>query len=110
MGFTLNLRLRCSSPASVPSGVEQLLKPPKDPETLPSCIHTAASQYVRQPRAAVPKHCTLHAGQCSLVRNAPHLRAVPKGVGRLEAQPVPDYAALTLVAALGPFMPSKEEA
>ena len=45
-----------------------------------------------------------------MVTNAPHLRAVPEGVGRLEAQAIPDYAALALVAALGAFMPSKEQA
>ena len=37
-GVTLCLRLRCSSPASMPKGVEQLLKPPRDPDTLPSCM------------------------------------------------------------------------
>lgn len=71
-GVTLCLRLRCSSPASMPRGVEQLLKPPKDPDTLPSCMpHIKISGVDSGGRRKLcPEHCecthkpTEHGQEC----------------------------------------------
>ena len=66
--LTLCLRLRCSSPTSMPRGVEQLLKPPKDPDTLPSCtpqvmISAANSDSQARLRAVPTALRTAHASQ-----------------------------------------------
>ena len=107
---TLCLRLRCSSPDSWPRGVEQLLKPPKDPEMLPSCVMQVSGQVTSLPWQSIlgfgsMRHLSRHKEAAGFrVEGATHLRAKLDGIGRLEAQAIPYNASLTLIAALRALM------